>query len=145
MKKDDEPVAVEQTFNVSAETVWRAITEIDQMRQWYFDNIPDFKPEAGFQTQFTVSNEGRDFLHMWTVTDVVPLKKLVYDWKYEQYPGEGSVVWELFDQGQATRLRLSMHVREDFPDDVPEFKRESCVGGWEYFIQGRLKEYLEKP
>jgi hypothetical protein len=35
-------------------------------------------------------------------------------------------------------------VRETFPDDIPEFRRDSCIGGWEYLIQKSLKEYLEK-
>ena len=33
---------------------------------------------------------------------------------------------------------------EDFPDDIPEFKRESDVEGWTFFISKSLKEFLEK-
>jgi len=29
-------------------------------------------------------------------------------------------------------------------EDIPEFKRESRIEGWEYFIKERLREYLEK-
>ena len=75
MRKNDEPVVVEQTYNTSINAVWSSITEIDQMRQWYFENIPSFKPEVGFETQFNVENEGRNFLHIWKVTEVVPKKK----------------------------------------------------------------------
>ena len=32
---------------------------------------------------------------------------------------------------------------EDFPEDIPEFSRESCNKGWEYFIQNRLKVFLD--
>jgi len=49
MRKNDEPIIVEQTFNRSIDTVWNSVTEIDQMRQWYFENIPSFKPEVGFE------------------------------------------------------------------------------------------------
>jgi uncharacterized protein YndB with AHSA1/START domain len=65
VKISDEPVVVEQTFNSSTETVWKAITDIDQMHQWYFKNIPEFKPEVGFETQFNVQSQDRNFLHMW--------------------------------------------------------------------------------
>ncbi len=34
--------------------------------------------------------------------------------------------------------------RGDFPDDVPEFERESCLGGRQYFIGQALKAYLHK-
>lgn len=40
MKKNDEPIIVEETFNTSIDNVWSAITEVDKMRRWYFKNIP---------------------------------------------------------------------------------------------------------
>jgi len=144
MRDTDEAVVVEQTFETSREVVWRAITEIDQMRQWYFENIPSFKPEVGFETQFNVENEGRNFLHIWKVAEVVPMKKIVCNWKYDGYSGDSFVVFELFEQNNLTKLRLTHKVLESFPQDIPEFSRESCVGGWTFFIRKSLKEYLEK-
>ena len=91
MKKNDAPIIVEQTFNTEIDIVWNSITKIDQMRQWYFDNIPSFKPEVGFETQFNVISQGRNFLHMWKVTKVVLKKKIVYNCKYENYPGNSFV------------------------------------------------------
>lgn len=143
MKATDEPVIVEETFAVLADIVWRAITDVDEMTRWFFDNIPSFKSEVGFKTQFTVRSGERAFRHLWEITEVLPMRKIVYSWKYEGYPGEASVLFELTPEGKSTRLKLTNIVLEDFPDDIPEFKRESCVAGWEYFIQGRLKEYLE--
>ena len=81
---------------------------------------------------------------MWEVSEVVPLKKISYDWRYVGYAGDGSVTFDLSDQGDATSLVLTHTVRKDFPDDVPQFKRESCLAGWRYFIGERLKGYLEK-
>jgi uncharacterized protein YndB with AHSA1/START domain len=52
----NEPVIIERTFNAPAETVWKAITNKDQMRQWYFD-VSDFKPETGFEFRFEGGNE----------------------------------------------------------------------------------------
>ena len=144
MKASDEPVVVEQTFNTSPEKVWQAITEHEQMIQWYFDNIPDFKAEVGFETQFNIHNEGRDFLHMWNVTEVEPLKKIKYEWKFEGYAGDSFVTFEIFDENDSTRLRLTATITEDFEDGIPEFTRESCIGGWEYFIKQSLKDFLEE-
>jgi len=145
MKKNEPLIIVEQTFNKSIEKVWRSITEIDHMRQWYFENIPDFKPEIGFETQFMIVNKGRKFLHLWKVTEVIPQRKITYTWKFKDYAGDSYVDFDLFEQKEGTKLRLTVHVLEDFSDDIPEFRRESCIGGWEYFIKKRLKEYLEKP
>lgn len=49
------------------------------MRQWFFENIESFKPEVGFETQFNVQAESRNFLHMWKIIEVVPMKKIVYN------------------------------------------------------------------
>ena len=46
MTDSSPPIVVEQAFNVSKETVWKAITEHDQMIQWFFDNIPEFSRES---------------------------------------------------------------------------------------------------
>ena len=144
MKVTEAPVNVEETFKVSAEAVWNAITVIDEMREWYFENIPAFEARVGFETQFMVTNEGREFPHMWKVTEVVPLKKISYDWRFAGYPGVGLVTFELTGQGGATTLSLTNAVLEDFPDDVPEFERDSCLAGWQYFIGQSLRGYLEK-
>ena len=139
-----EPIIVEQVFDASKETVWKAITECDQMVKWFFDDIPDFNPEVGFKTRFNVSTGERDFLHLWTITEAIPEQKIVYDWRYEDLPGVGKVTMELFEDKDGTRLRLTNEGLESFPRDVPEFTREACIGGWGYFIQGNLKKYLEE-
>ncbi|MGB5749143.1 MAG: SRPBCC domain-containing protein [Desulfobacterales bacterium] len=144
MKKSDEPIVVEQVLNASMDTVWKSITEIDLMRQWYFDNIPSFRPEAGFETQFTIEHEGRVFPHKWKVTGVVPGRKIVYTWRFDGYAGDSYVAFELSEQGGSTKLRLTAIVTEDFPEGIPELTRESCIGGWEYFIQQSLKAFVEK-
>ncbi len=144
MTENDEPVVIEQTYNASLDAVWSSITEIDHMRQWYFENIPSFKPEVGFETRFNVQSQGRDFLHIWQVTEVVPLKRIKYNWNYENYPGDSFVVFELFKDNDETKLRLTAQVKESFPEDIPEFSRDSCVEGWTFFIKKRLREFLEK-
>lgn len=144
MKKSDPPVVVDNRYQASAKKVWRALTVVDQMTQWYFENIPAFKSEVGFETLFAVESGGRQFPHHWTVTEADAPKRIAYRWRYDNYPGDGYVVFELSEKGASTDLRLTMHVHEDFPDEIPEFRRESCIGGWEYFLGERLKEYLEQ-
>ena len=112
------------------------------MRKWYFEDILAFKPEVGFETQFLVQSGGRDFKHNWKVTDVVTGEKIAYNWKYDGYPGDSFVVFELFEEGNSTKLKLTHTVRESFPRDIPEFQRESGIQGWKFFIKKRLKEYL---
>jgi uncharacterized protein YndB with AHSA1/START domain len=143
MRKGDPPVVVEQAFEVSVDELWTAITELQRMVKWYFPNIPEFEAKAGFRIQFNVEHEGRNFLHMWKITAVEPLKRIAYRWRYEQYPGKGEVLFELSERDGGSHLKLTMDIHEDFPADIPEFERKNCVAGWEYFINQRLKEYLE--
>ena len=70
------------------------------------------------------------------------LKTLEYNWKFDGYPGDSFVAFELLDEDDLTKLRLTVWVVESFPDDVPEFTRESCIGGWTYFITQSLKGFL---
>ncbi len=142
MKANDEPIVVEETYDASIETVWNAITNVELMRLWYFDNIPAFKAEVGFETQFNVKSGERDFLHLWKVIDVSPLERITYTWNFKGYPGDSFVVWELSRQSKSTRLRLTCNITKDFPGNIPEFKRESCIRGWEYFLKERLWAFL---
>ncbi|MCK5088236.1 MAG: SRPBCC domain-containing protein [Melioribacteraceae bacterium] len=144
MSDTNEPIIVEQTFNTSINNVWNAITKVDQMRKWFFENIESFKPEVGFATQFSVQSQNRSFLHIWKLTEVVPLKKIIYNWKYGGYSGDSFVMFELFEQQNRTKLRLTHEGIESFPKNIPEFSRESCTVGWNYFIRNSLKKFLEK-
>ena len=144
MKKNDPPVVVEQIYNNSVSEVWEAITRVDQMRHWFFNNIPEFKPQVGFKTEFNVQSAGRDFMHQWQVTEVIPWEMITYSWKYDGYAGDSFVSFELFEKDNAVLLKLSHHVIEDFAEGIPEFKRENCVAGWDYFIKESLTKFLQK-
>jgi uncharacterized protein YndB with AHSA1/START domain len=144
MKVSDNPIVVEQSYKCNLNTVWSAITDVNEMREWFFGNIAEFEPKVGFKTRFAVQSEDRTFTHLWDITKVVPLKTLEYRWCYKEYPGDSLMFFELLDQGNTTLLRLSTRVLADFPDDIPEFTRESAVEGWNYLLGKSLKEYLEK-
>jgi uncharacterized protein YndB with AHSA1/START domain len=143
MLKSDPPIVVEQSFLATVEEIWAALTEPDRMRQWFFEVMPDFKAEPGFKTEFHLSNEGRDFPHLWEVVEVVPNEKLVVNWKFGGYPGSSNVIFEVIKGENENIVRVTTEVLEDHPQDIPEFQRESGVGGWQYFINGQLKDFLQ--
>ena len=144
MNSRNQIIVVEQTFNKPKEVVWSAITDPNKMREWFFENIPDFIPEVGFKTRFNVDAGERQFMHIWKITEVIPFEKIVYNWRYENMYGNAFVSFELFDRDIETLLRITNLGLETFPQDIPEFSRESCTDGWEYFINQRLKEYLNQ-
>ena len=89
-----EPFVIERTFNAPVSKVWKAITDKDDMKQWYFD-ISAFKPEVGFEFEFTAGDDKMKYHHLCKITEVVPGKKLTYSWKYKGYEGMSYVTFEL--------------------------------------------------
>jgi uncharacterized protein YndB with AHSA1/START domain len=139
-----EPVVKEVLLNASASKVWRAITDKNEMKQWYFD-FAEFKPEVGFEFKFYGGDEKKQWLHLCKVTEVIKEKKLTYSWKYDGYDGISYVTFELFPSGNGTRLELTHSGLESFPvNEVPEFKRENFEAGWESIICKSLKDFIEK-
>lgn len=139
---EKEPIVVMQLFDASIEKVWNALTDVKQMHQWYFPNIPEFKAEVGFKTQFLIQNEGRNFTHIWTVKELITREIIGYSWNFEEYEGEGYSTFNLTQKDNKTLLTLTNTVLKAFPDDVPEFKRESGVAGWQYLINQSLVNFL---
>ncbi|CAL1517689.1 SRPBCC domain-containing protein [Chitinophaga sp. MM2321] len=138
-----EPLVVERTLDAPVSKVWEALTDNSKMKQWYFD-IAAFKPEEGFEFQFSGGSDDEQYVHLCKVTEVVDNKKLSYTWKYKDYPGESAVTFELFPEGDKTRLKLTHTGLETFPGDKKDFARESFAGGWDYIVNTSLKNFLEK-
>lgn len=142
MKCTEAPVIVEESFTVSKEVLWQYITELHHMKQWFFEAIPDFRAEEGFRTKFIIQVEDRIYPHLWRIDKVIPLQNITYDWSYENYEGRSFVSFEIFEMDSKTKLKVTTKVVEDFSSKIPEFKRESCFEGWNYFIKNRLKSYI---
>src|SRR5204862_6298678 len=104
--KTAEPLIVERTFNAPVAQVWKAITNRDEMKQWYFD-LAEFKPEVGFEFQFSAGPDDKQYLHLCKVTEVVAGRKIAYSWIYEGYEGYSVVTFELFPEGNKTKLKLT--------------------------------------
>ncbi|MEO6219781.1 MAG: SRPBCC domain-containing protein [Ginsengibacter sp.] len=138
-----EPFVIERTYNAPIEKVWKALTDKDQMKEWYFD-IPEFKPEVGCEFQFEAGAENKKYLHLCKITDVVTRKKLTYSWRYNDIPGNSFVTFELFSEGESTRLKLTHEGLETFISDNADFAKESFSKGWNHIIGKSLKEFVEK-
>ena len=140
---NNQPIVIERTFNAPVGKVWRAITDKDEMKIWYFD-LAEFKPEVGFKLEFTGGEEGgKQFLHLCEITEVVPGEKLTYSWRYDGYAGNSFVTFELFERENKTLLRLTHEGVETFPNETSDFAKENFVKGWTHIINISLKEYLE--
>ena len=138
-----EPLVFERVYNAPVEVIWKALTDPEQMRQWYF-NVSDFKPEVGFMFSFEGGKDEQVYVHFCQVTEVIPLRKLTYSWRYKGYDGISFLSFDFTPEGQSTFLRLTHEGIESFPASDPNFARDSFKGGWSYFMDTGLPKFLEK-
>ena len=140
----NEAIVIEQTYQAPTSLVWEAISNTDEMKLWYFD-LPEFKPEVGCEFRFMGGpSEDRQYQHICQVTEVIPNKKLAYNWRYDGYEGNTLVTFELFNDDGQTRLKLTHEGLETFPVDNPDLAKENFVIGWNWLIGTSLMEFLEK-
>lgn len=136
------PFVIERIFNAPVEKVWKAISDKDEMKQWYFD-LSEFQPAVGFEFKFVAGNDKKQWIHVCKITEVITFKKLSYSWRYDGYAGISYVTFELFEDGNKTRLKLTHSGLENFPSAVPELKKENFAEGWTQIIGKNLNAFLE--
>jgi len=134
-------VVIERTFNAPIQRVWKALTDVDQMREWYFD-LKELKPEPGFEFEFIIEHEGMKYHHLCRVTEVVPQKRIAYTWRYKDEPGDSLVTFELAAEGATTKLRLTHEGLETFPKTAT-YARNRFETGWTEIIGSELKKFVE--
>src|ERR1041385_7105013 len=137
-----EAVMIERTFNAPVARVWKALTDVEQMRQWYFD-LKAFEARPGFEFEFVVEHGGHTYHHLCKVTEVVPEKRIAYTWRYKGEPGDSLVTIELSPEGNTTRLKLTHTGIETFPK-TPADARKNFEAGWTAIIGSELKQFVEK-
>jgi uncharacterized protein YndB with AHSA1/START domain len=136
-------VSVERTYEAPIERVWDALTKKDQMKQWYFD-VSDFRPEPGFQFEFTGGDQNVSYRHLCEVVEATRPNKLSYTWRYENIEGVSLVTIELFPETEnRTRVKLT-HSGLDFKTDDPNFKPASFNAGWNEILGTSLRNFVEK-
>jgi uncharacterized protein YndB with AHSA1/START domain len=136
-----EAVVIERTFNAPVAKVWRALIDVEEMQQWYFD-LKEFKPKVGFEFEFVVEHEGNTYHHLCRVTEVIPQKKIAYTWRYKGEPGDSLVTFELFAEGDKTRVKLTHSGIETFPK-TPAYARKNFEARWTAIIGSELKQFVE--
>jgi len=142
---NSEPFVIERIYNAPVARVWKAITDNDEMKKWYF-NIAAFKPEVGFEFSFDgVDKEGKKKVHLCKVIEVVKEIKLTYSWRYEGFEGNSFVTFELSAEGEKTKLRLTHSGLETFPATASDaFAKANFAEGWTYITGTSLQQFVEQ-
>jgi len=131
----------EQVYAAPLEWVWRALTNMEEMRIWYFPQLEEFEPIVGFE--FVFADDNSPYQKSWRVTQVETGRVLAHTWDYKSFPGSSLVTFELFEEGIRTRLKVSHTGLSTFPDD-PHFARTRFESGWQTLLGRNLKDHLAK-
>ena len=140
----NEPIKIQECFHVSAEKIWQAITDKEQMKQWYFD-IPDFELKVDSTFNFYEPDGAKKYHHRCTIKEILPNRKLQHTWTHPSHSkGESMLTWEIFPIGRFTLVTLTHLGVENFSDGGSDFSRENYEGGWNELIGKLLKAFLVK-
>lgn len=135
---------IETTLPYSCELVWNALTQKEQMKEWYF-SLDAFEPKVGFEFEFEgKGNTGETYLHLCKILAATPLKKLKHTWVYKNLEGYSEVSFEMESGKNETFLKLTHTGLHSFPQNNPDFAQESFQKGWTQLITHLLPEYLKK-
>jgi uncharacterized protein YndB with AHSA1/START domain len=142
---NESPFIIEKILNAPQALVWKAITDKELMKQWYSD-LAEFKAEPGFEFRFVGGPpEGKQWMHICVIKEVVPGSKLVHSWKYEGYPGDSLVTFELTSvDTNKTKLRLTHAGLDTFPASEPDLYKNNFEKGWTEIIGTSLAAFLSK-
>ncbi|WP_299555083.1 SRPBCC domain-containing protein [Seonamhaeicola sp.] len=131
----------EHVFNHAIDTVWRAITNADEISTWFIK--ADFKAEKGYKYTFTSEpNEKGCTVISGEVKNANPYT-LIYTWIVADTKVETTVKWELESIAEGTKLYLEHSGISNYEGETAVKMFESFSGGWANCIN-LLTDYLKE-
>jgi uncharacterized protein YndB with AHSA1/START domain len=85
-----------------------------------------FKPIEGFE--FVFSNDGSPYQKEWRVIKIEDGRVLAHSWIYKGFPGRSEVTFELFEEGDKARVKVTHTGLASFPNE-PHFARHRFEDG----------------
>ena len=135
--------------NTSADKVFKALTEPEELTQWFQDEAI-LEPKVTGKIRFTTLRElhpdwklDRDYINDGIIKQYVPNKKLSYTWKFYDMPDfpETTVVWEL-EQIDPDKTKLELTHSGFTGKEEGNFSIESHNQGWTEALD-KLAKYCQ--
>ena len=124
-------------IRATAEDVWRALTESEFTRQYYYGNdvVSDWKP--GSELVYRDPKDGSEPIRC-HIVETDPPRRLVHTFSFPETGDPPSrVTWTIEPRGEASLLVLTHH---EFAGETPTYR--SVAHGWVPILSG-LKTLLE--
>lgn len=112
-KPNNNAIAIETTINAPIESVWQAWTDADRVLKWFGSDPKGYGVSAkldvrlGGYFEVTFNNsDGAEHMCSGFYTDVEPLRKLSFSWRWKSEPGIESFVTVLLSP-EDSRTRMN--------------------------------------
>lgn len=136
------PIVVTQVFNVPISEVWKALTEVNNLKNWYFP-VKNFELEVGKTFTFYESETGSRFFHACTMLQIIPEQLLEHSWTHpNDSKGTSVLKWELASEGTGTKVTLTHTGAENFADAGADFSVANFEMGWNAILKTMLRNFL---
>lgn len=137
-----EPIIISFTFDTPIDTVWKALSEEDQLKKWYFP-VENYQFEIGKEFTFYESAETKTYLHKARFLNIIDHKLIEYTWEHPSHSKGTSIVrWELQEDGDKTKVTLTHTGTESFIDAGPAFTKANYEMGWNAIVGTMLRNHL---
>lgn len=135
-------VKKEIIINAPIEKVWKALTNPEEMKNWYFD-IPDFSLEKDAVFNFYEPGGANKYWHRCQVEEVDPNHIFKHTWEHPDFSKAVThLTWRLSEKEDQTILNLNHDKLDRLADAGEDFKAENYDIGWTEILKN-LKNYLE--
>jgi uncharacterized protein YndB with AHSA1/START domain len=137
-------------IDAPAEVVWRVLTEPEQVRRWFAEEV-DLDPTAGYDGSLTFNQSAARSLRVHvTVQSVEPVRSFSYRWLHPQgaeaVEGNSTLVeFTLTPEGDGTRLRVveSGLDQMNWPPQERDAFIDEHTHGWVTYL-GRLRDLVNR-
>lgn len=138
-------------INAPADSVWRAVTEPEQITQWFCDAAElDLRPGGEGTFFFDTKARTKPTIANLRVVTVEPPRAFAFRWSYPEgeEPREDNsmlVEFTLTPEGDNTRLRVTETGLHHLPwsDEEKATYADDHNGGWEHHL-GSLRSYASQ-
>jgi uncharacterized protein YndB with AHSA1/START domain len=141
-----ETLAIERSVLIDApiERVWSAITDPEQLEQWYAPGCPWEIPALQPGTTIKFHNTDSD-IQLATIKAVEPLQEFTLRWQLDpMHPGLTLTnTFSLKPENGSTRVTVSQAGYESLPDGMRQQQLDQDAAAYDA-IAGSLKSYLER-
>ena len=141
-----EMLAVERAIwiNANRENVWRAITDPEQLEQWYAPGCPWEIPALQVGTTVKFYNTDTD-IQFARIEVVDPLQEFTLRWQFDEEDPNTTLVntFRLEEENDGTRVTMTQAGYESLPEGVRQQQIEQDEEAYTAIVEG-LKGYVER-